>query len=451
MEHWIDDAIIYHIFPLGFCGAPVKNDFHSQPVNRLDKLYQWIEYLKDLQINTIFLGPVFESEEHGYDVADYYQVDRRLGTNEAFQHLVAVLHEKGFKVILDAVFHHTGRNFFAFQDLLQNRENSVYRDWYAGIDFHKTSPYGDPFSYESWNGYYNLCKLNLTNQAVKEHLFKAVKYWIDEFKIDGLRLDAADCLLPEFMEELKGYTKEWKKDFWLKGEVIHGDYNQWMGTGMLDSVTNYECYKGFYSSCNDTNLFEIAYSLNRQFGENGIYKNKRLYNFTDNHDVNRLTSQLKDSTHIYPIYGLLFTMPGIPALYYGSEMGLTGKKDPCHDHHLRPALELDSFVKTAPHPHLKETIKKLAKIRKENLPLKQGDYQQLLVNHQQLAFRRTFQQEETLVIINTSPKKQPLKFKINSPENTLYEDLLAGKSYTIKNQHLELEIMPNWLMILKRT
>lgn len=151
--------------------------------------------------------------------------------------------------------------------------------------------------------------------------------WIEEFQIDGLRLDAANCIAFSFFEQLRTFVKAKRADFFLLGEVIHGDYNRWANAQMLDSTTNYEVYKGLYSSFNSRNFFEIAYSLNRQFGDRGIYRGLPLYQFVDNHDVTRICDQLQDPFDLQALYALLFTIPGIPSIYYGSEWGIHGKKN----------------------------------------------------------------------------------------------------------------------------
>ena len=269
--NWYDNAIMYHIYPLGFCGAPKHNE-GGEPVNRLEKVLDWIPHLKEMQVDAVYFGPIFESVEHGYDTTDYRQIDRRLGTNEMFKHICEVLHENGIRVILDGVFNHVGRNFWAFRDVQEKGQASPYCDWFAGLNFGGSSPYGDPFWYEGWNGYYNLVKLNLKNWHVCDHLIEAVGYWMDEFQIDGIRFDAADCVDFDFFKRIRSFCKGKKPDFWLMGEIIHGDYKRWANPEMLDSVTNYECYKGIYSSHNDKNYFEINYSINRQFGNGGVLR-----------------------------------------------------------------------------------------------------------------------------------------------------------------------------------
>ncbi len=220
---------------------------------------------------------------------------------------------------MDGVFNHVGRDFWAFRDLLSRPESSPYQSWFAGFQLGKRSPLGDPFWYEDWNGHYSLVKLNLAHPDVRSHLFQAIETWMREYRIDGLWLDAADVLDPSFIHDLGSFFRGLKPDFWMWGEIIHGDYRRWANPDMLDAVTNYEVCKGLHSSLNDRNYFEIACALNRQFGPNGLYRGLPLYNFADNHDVNRVASDLKHPDHLYPLYALLFSMPGVSSLYYGSE------------------------------------------------------------------------------------------------------------------------------------
>lgn len=258
-----------------------------------------------------------------------YLVDRRLGDDDTLG-AADDLHRRGLRLILDGVFHHVGRDFWAFADVRERRERSAYRDWFF-LDFDRASPEGDPFAYEGWDGLYDLVKLNLDNPEVRDHLFAAVDHWIDRFRIDGLRLDAADRLDLGFQRDLARHLRARRPDFWLMGEVVHGDYRHWANPETLDATTNYECYKGLYSSHNDRNYFEIAYSLDRQSGPEGIYRDLALYTFADNHDVDRVASRLRDPAHLYPLHALLFTMPSVPSVYCGGEWGLPGRKAPDSD------------------------------------------------------------------------------------------------------------------------
>lgn len=256
MNLWIRESIFYQFYTLGFCGVLEPGKIYDKK-NRLSKIGKWIPHLKEMRINAVYFSPIFQSSYHGYDTKDYYKVDERLGTNEDFKEVCEQLHKNDIRIILDGVFNHVGREFWAFKDVQINGVNSKYCSWFADLNFNSKSPMGDEFNYQSWNGCYDLVKLNSKNEEVINHLLQAVSTWIDEFDIDGLRLDAADSIDFEFFKVLKRFVEGKKKDFWLMGEVIHGDYNRWANTESLDSVTNYECYKGIYSSHNDKNYLKL--------------------------------------------------------------------------------------------------------------------------------------------------------------------------------------------------
>jgi glycosidase len=446
--HWSFDSIFYHIYPLGLCGAPARNDFHSAPEPRLEQLHGWIPHLRELGVNAIYLGPLFESSAHGYDTADYYHVDRRLGDDAGLARLSEALHASGMRLILDGVFNHVGRDFWAFRDVRRNLSASPFCSWFH-LDFDRQSPYGDPFAYEGWSGYYDLVKLNLKNPDVRNHLFGAIESWVRDFHIDGLRLDVADSLDPDFMKELHSFCRGLRPDFWLMGEAIHGDYRRLANAEMLDSVTNYECYKGLYSSLVDKNYFEIAWSLNRQFGEDGLYRDLPLYNFADNHDVDRVASSLGDPLHLHPLYCLLFSMPGVPSIYYGSEWGLEGVRRDGDDSPLRPALTPDLPDHSKPQPDLARLISHLARLRIGSPALKYGSYRQLHVAHQQLAFVRQVPGECVIVALNAAPEPARLELPLPVPAGR-WEDLLnPGEAFQSADGKLAIDIPPHRARILR--
>jgi len=409
-NNWVNEAMFYHIFPLGFVDAPRVNEGEKTAGSRILKVLDFIPYLKALGINAIYFGPVFESQMHGYDTSDYYQADSRLGTNEDLRELCRELKGAGIRVVLDGVFNHVGRGFGPFQDVLEKREQSEYRDWFCNLHFGQANPFGDGFTYETWQGNHELVKLNLKNPAVIDHLLKAVEWWIDTFDIDGLRLDAADCVDMEFFKKLRQFTKGKKPDFWLMGEIIHGDYNRWANEDVLDSVTNYECWKGLYSSHNDKNYFEIAYALNRQFGNHGIYKNLLLYNFADNHDVSRVASILKQPEHLKNLYTMLFTMPGVPSIYYGSEWGIEGKKGNGADADLplRPGVTFEDTVQGD--VELTEYIKELIAMRKTQKALHYGNYEEVMVKNEQFIFARRYEDTAMIALFNLSDADAEMNF-----------------------------------------
>ena len=414
---WAEESVFYHIYPLGFCGCPQHNDFVSAAEHRLGKISAWLEHISSLGVNALYLGPVFEASAHGYDTADYLTVDRRLGTNDDLKELVRLCHQRGIRVVLDGVFNHVGRNFWAFADVRRNRENSPYCSWFK-LNFDYDNRYHDGFCYEGWDGCDDLVKLNLRNPEVRRYLLDVVSRWIREFDIDGLRLDVAHYLYRRFLRELHNTCAGLKSDFWLMGEVLWGNYRRWVNPDMLQSVTNYECYKGLHSSCNDHNMFEIAYSLERQYAApGGLYQGCNFYSFLENHDVSRIATLLRDERQLKPLYALLFTVPGIPALYYGGEWGVKGCRENS-DAEVRPSLEL------LPDNDLTVHLRYWINLRRCSKVLAYGSYRQLALNSNLLAFVREYEGERLVIAVNIG----------DFPQN--FE--LEGRTYTVNPFSAEL-------------
>ncbi len=351
--------------------------------------------MKKLGINAIYFSPIFDSDTHGYNTRDYTKIDCRLGTNEDFKYIVSKLHENGIKVVLDGVFNHVGRGFWAFQDVLKNRENSPYRWWFNNISFEGNSNYNDDLWYEGWEGNYDLVKLNLGNEEVVQHLLNAVKGWVEEFDIDGLRLDVAYCLSDQFCQRLRGYCDSLKEDFFILGEVLHGEYGRMLQQKNIHSVTNYQCYKGLHSAFNSYNMFEIVHSLLRLFGPEDwtVARGAHLLSFVDNHDVSRVASILQNENHLPLIYAMTFGMPGIPCVYYGSEWGARADKSE-GDPALRACFDAPVFNE------LGDWISKLAKAKKESKALNYGSFRSVVLTNKQCIFERNCDGERVLVAIN---------------------------------------------------
>lgn len=415
---WAYKSVFYQIYPLGFCGAPFENDGNLE--HRIEKVYDWIEHIKKTGCNAIYFSPVFESDTHGYNTRDYFKIDCRLGTNEDFKKLVKVLHENGIKVVLDGVFNHVGRGFWAFKDVLEKRYNSQYKDWF-NINFDGNSNYNDGLWYEGWEGNYDLVKLNLRNEDVVNHLLSAVKFWIDEFDIDGLRLDVAYCLTQDFIKRLRRFTENLKPEFVLIGELLHGDYSQFVNDEMLHSCTNYQCYKGLYSSFNSMNMFEIIHSVQRLFGSEQwcICRGKHLLNFADNHDVTRIASILTNERHLKLIYGMMFGMPGFPCIYYGSEFGEKAEKHQ-GDNALRPCIDVPK------ENELTEFIAKLAKAFKESDALQNGSFQSVVLQNKHCIFERKSETERVLVAVNADA--EPVVCHFDAGCGTAI-DLITGEKH----------------------
>ncbi|MCI8683776.1 MAG: cyclomaltodextrinase [Lachnospiraceae bacterium] len=415
---WAYESVFYQIYPLGFCGAPFENDGVSE--SRILKVKEWIPHLEQLGVNAIYFSPLFESDTHGYNARDYRSIDVRLGANEDFKEVCTALHKAGIRVVLDGVFNHAGRGFFAFQDVVQNRENSRYRDWFH-IDFNGNSNYNDGLWYEGWEGNYDLVKLNLRNEEVIQYLLESIDLWVKEWDIDGLRLDVAYCLDHDFVRRLRSHCDSLKEDFFLVGEMLHGDYNQLVNDAMLHSATNYECYKGLHSSFNSMNMFEINHSLLRQFGPENwtLYKGKHLLSFVDNHDVSRIATILGNASHLPLIYALAFGMPGIPCVYYGSEWGTEGDKKN-GDPSLRPSFDAPKWNE------LTDWIALLAAAKKNSNALNYGDFRSVVLTNKQCIFERKTDSERVLVAINADSEPYTAHFDAGCG---MAEDLISGESH----------------------
>lgn len=430
MTAWYDKSVFYHMYPLGMTGVPRVNLFASQTESSapMDELFRWIPHLKRMNFTSIYIGPLFESVSHGYDTRDYRLVDRRLGTNRDFRDFVSACHENGIHVVIDGVFNHTGREFFAFRDIQQNGSSSRYTGWYKGVSFDWQSPLGDPFGYEAWRGIYELPCLNLQNPEVKSYLMDTVQFWVSEFDIDGIRLDCANVLDFSFMKELRALSRELKPDFWLMGEVIHGEYARWVSSEMLHSVTNYEMHKSIYSAHNDHNYFELAHNVKRLQAVG-----RSLYTFLDNHDEDRIASKLADRSHLKLIYTLLYTLPGIPSVYYASEWGIEGKRTSTSDENLRPRI-LPEEAAEKESSELSGHIRLLGAIHRDYSPLHGGEYREIFLTNRQYVFLRSSSDREQLMIAANNDGREaalsiPCQFQSAA-------ELLSGRSYPVTDGRL---------------
>ena len=404
---WAYETTFYQIYPLGFCGAPRENaapvaeDELAQAVNvapnpdaPIMKIAKWADYLQELGVGAVLINPPLESDSHGYDTRSLRHIDRRLGGDTDFAAVCDTLHAHGIRVVLDAVFNHVGRGFWAFRDVQERKWDSPYKDWFH-ISFDGDSCYGDGFWYEGWEGHFELVKLNLQNPAVVDYLLESVRRWAEVFGVDGLRLDVAYMLDRDFMRRLHAFTRELKPDFVLIGETLHGDYNQIVNDEMLDSC---------------------------------IYRGKHLLSFVDNHDVPRLASILTDKSCLRPAYGMLFGMPGIPCVYYGSEWGIAGEKGgPDGDWALRPALnepapnELTAFITQL--AHLLSADDAAARA------LNYGAYRNVVIQNKQLLFERACDGATVLVAVNAVG--EPYTFGAGEL-NGSFVDLLADDAPTVE-------------------
>lgn len=433
---WYNEAIFYHIYPLGLTGAPKHNDY-SAPVPRLNTLLPWIDHIKEIGCTALYIGPLFESVGHGYETTDYKKLDSRLGTNEDLKNFVAACHEKEIKVIFDGVFNHTGRDFFAFKDIQQNREHSRYLNWYCNVNFGGNNEYNDGFSYENWGGYNLLVKLNQRNPEVQNYICDVIRFWVSEFDVDGIRLDAADVLDFDFMRALRRTAAEVKEDFWLMGEVIHGDYSRWVNGETLHSVTNYALHKALYSGHNDHNYFEIAHTV--KYLQN--MGNLDLYNFVDNHDVERIYTKLSNKAHFAPVHVLLYTLPGVPSIYYGSEFGIEGKKEKFSDDSLRPALNIEDYADAVQKNPCTALIAALGKVRQNTPALSYGSYTELQLTNRQFAFARDLDGIRVIVTVNNDDNAAGMSLPAGNCAE--YIGTLTGQKVSVQGGRINVTVAAN--------
>ena len=435
---WYDEAVFYHIYPFGLTGAPKINPY-SEPVHRLNTLLPWISHIKETGFNAIYIGPLFESVGHGYETTDYKRLDSRLGTNEDLTNFVAECHRQGIRVILDGVFNHTGRDFFAFKDILLNREASQYKDWYCNVNFWGNNSYNDGFSYENWGGYDLLVKLNQKNPAVRDYICDVIRFWVSEFNIDGIRLDAADVMDFDYMKALRKTANEVKPDFWLMGEVIHGNYSRWANDGTLHSVTNYMLHKALYSSHNDRNYFEVAHTI--KYVNDMTGGKLKLYTFVDNHDVERIYTKLNNKAHFVPIHIMLYTLPGIPSVYYGSEFGIEGRKERGSDDSLRPQLDFENYKNEAKTNPCTKLISALGKIRQNTPALCYGEYKELILRNTLFAYSRTLDGKEVIICVNNSDNAADITLPCCATKE--YMGALTGEKVSVCNGQISVRVSAN--------
>jgi len=445
----LKDAIFYHIYPLGALGVLDGPRCHGNGMAGaapLERLRDWIPAMERVGANALYLGPVFESERHGYDTVDHSRVDARLGINTDLTAFSRTLQERGISLVLDTVFNHVGRSHPLVRDVAENGPDSPHANWIAGYDPSRSRG-GLPFGYHGWAGNDDLVQLDTGNGQVQEFLIGIALGWIEEYGIVGLRLDAADCLNHGFLRELARRCRERSPGFFLIGEAMDGNgYASLLADG-LDSATDFEAYKALWSSYNDRNFHEIAWTLERLFGERGLCQGAPLYSFADNHDVDRIASLVRDPAGLYPLYGLLFAMPGVPSIYYGSEWGTTGRKVAGDDRPLRPALVPSHGAEHAPQPALAWAIARFAKARRASRAVREGDCRLLKVEAEGISLLRRAESDLALVSVNASPRAMATALPTDGISGRVLVDLL-DPGYRLRvpsSGSVAVDVPPHWL------
>ncbi len=340
VPQWAANKVVYQIFPSRFAATqPVDKElWYKAPITPMDDLHgnlrgiiEHLDYIKDLGIDVVYLTPIFKSNScHKYDTIDYYQVDPSFGTTEDLKELVQKSHERGMKVVLDAVYNHTGREFFAFQDILEKGEKSKYLDWYFIDELPPRGEWGEIPNFKCFGYYGGMPKLNLKNPEVEKYITDVACYWIKECDIDGWRLDVGDEISHFFWKNFRKAIKAVKKDMLIIGEIWHyaGDFlegDEW------DTVMNYPFYLNLIDLLADEKINVSQFVQNLGYLKGRL--NKKCYplmwNLIDSHDTARflhLCHDNKKKQHLAAAFQLL--MPGMPMVYYGDEYAMPGANDP---------------------------------------------------------------------------------------------------------------------------
>jgi cyclomaltodextrinase len=401
---WARHAIWWQVYPLGFLGAEPESAQVSAPRPRLRTLAAWIDYLVELGANGLALGPVFSSGTHGYDTVDHFTIDPRLGTEEDLDALIAACHDRGVRVSLDGVFNHVGRGFPAFVEVVEQGPASPRAAWFH-LDVDQPGP--DGFGYRQFEGHPGLVELNHDNPEVADHVARVMSYWCDR-GVDAWRLDAAYAVAPTFWKAVLPRVRERHPDVWVVGEMIHGDYAGYVRESGLDAVTQYEVWKAIWSSLNDRNLFELAHALGRHADLLATFLPQT---FVGNHDTTRLASQLTDPRHVALALAVLFTVPGVPTVYYGDERGMRGVKEERAggDDAIRPAYPPDPAGLDAPTP-IYDLHRQLIGVRRRNAWINDATVAEPdVLRNEVIAYRVTDASHTLAVVLNTGDETAELR------------------------------------------
>jgi cyclomaltodextrinase len=454
---WIQDAIFYQIFPDRFWNGDPKNDppnvqpWGSTPTSwgfqggDLKGIIDKFNYLLDLGINAIYLNPIFQSTStHRYNTIDYYKIDPKLGSLTDFHHLINLAHQNQIRIILDGVFNHCGRGFYAFTDILENQENSAFRDWFY-IKHFPVNAYsvGEATDYLGWWGMKSLPKFNTNNMQVRKFLMGVAKYWIEQ-GADGWRLDVPneindDCFWQDFRQVVKSANSE----AYLLGEIWTPEL-RWVGEEHFDGLMNYPLMDAIIGLLG-SNTLDIAHFAEKVEGLLAYYRTENvnaMYNPVGSHDTERILTRMRNNiekTKLATIFQ--FAYPGVPSIYYGDEIGLTGGKDPgCRCAFI--------WEESRWNRDLRNLVKTLIRLRKNHAALTQGEFRRVksFTNDACYAFLRKKGDDQVLVIMNASSKDQIINIRtdeIGWEDGTMVKNLiLPTEEFIITNHTVDITLPP---------
>jgi cyclomaltodextrinase len=452
---WVKDAVFYQIFPERFAngdttispkgtlpwgGTPQRDNFFG---GDLQGVIDHIDYLSDLGINALYFTPLFTATtNHKYDTEDYLQIDPHFGDVDILKKLVSICHERGIRVLMDAVFNHSGRTFAPFIDVQKNGEQSRYKDWFHISKFPITVENGIP-TYDTFAFEPLMPKLNTENPEVKAYLLHVAEYWITEVGIDGWRLDVANEVDHQFWREFRQVVKKAKPDAYILGEIWHESSN-WLQGDQFDAIMNYPTTNAildfFVEGSTDAEGF--SHAIGKQLARYQHQANEVTFNLLDSHDTARLITLCKDDKRKMKLaVTFLFTFTGTPCIYYGDEIGLTGGHDPDS----RKCMEWD---RNKQDQDLFKFYQDLIKLRLNHRALRTGDFTFLssAVGSTLLAYAREDEKEKFVILMNNDSKTQSITLSL---EDTEFKDIRTEENFAIKNGSLNVELLPYECFILR--
>ena len=453
VPYWVQDAVFYQIFPDRFHnGDPANDPPNLDPWGAAPTIWGFqggdlrgvitkLDYLLDLGVNAIYLNPIFQaSSNHRYNISDYYKIDPKLGTLADFQALLDAAHHNGIRVVIDGVFNHCGRGFFAFNDILENHSHSPYLDWFHlnNVPPDAYSP-GDADDYQAWWNFKSLPKFNTDNPLVRQYILDVARYWI-RLGADGWRLDVpSEIDDPVFWEEFRAVVKSENPDAYLVGEIWDGD-PRWVGPGCFDGLMNYPVRDGLIAFLLERKTADdLSALVNQQVTQYAQENVSAMYNLLGSHDTVRIKTELEGNQNkLKMAYLFLFAFPGAPAIYYGDEVGLDGGKDP----ECRKAF---SWEEESWDHGLRKLIQGLIAIRKKSPALRRGSFQEVCRDEKRggYGFVRVLGEEGLLVLLNASGTQQHYRLVVDAldwQDGRTVRDLIGGEEMIVTGNELNLTL-----------
>ncbi|NEU27809.1 alpha-glycosidase [Paenibacillus polymyxa] len=455
---WVRDAVFYQIFPERFAngnpsispkgaeawgGTPQKDNFFG---GDLQGILDHLDHLSELGINAIYMNPVFKATtNHKYDTEDYMEVDPHFGDKEILKKLVEACHDRGIRILLDAVFNHSGRTFKPFVDVLEKGEASPYRDWFHVHSFPLEVNDGTP-TYDTFGLEPMMPKLNTEHPEVKRYLLNVAKHWIEEIGIDGWRLDVADEVDHAFWREFRTTVKQANPEAYILGEMWN-ESSEWLQGDQFDATMNYP----FTYAVNDffvkkvTDAQSFAFAIGRQLARYPLQASEVAFNLLDSHDTPRLLTLCGGDKRLMRLAALFqFTYMGAPCIFYGDEIGLDGDADPgC-----RQCMEWDTNKQDH---ELFDFYRELIALRKAHPVLRdQGSVTFLEAQPEgaSLAYERRSDEEVLLVLFNRSDEDHTFELSISEQE---WEVAFGESQWSVGPKGLHAELPPYGYAVLKAT